>query len=100
MFQWLNHLSVKGHKVSDKQIRERAREECFRIYSRDWRPSNGWLIGFKARIKRKELQNLTLNEDGTELRDESEPRGIAKWVEKIRVCLLIRIVIHLIYFVE
>lgn len=85
LYQWLNHQSVKSTKVSDRAIRERAREECIRLYNRDWKPSNGWLIGFKARMKRKEsFQAINTNSDPNSFYGDSQIKVPNRWIEKIR----------------
>lgn len=83
---------MKSTKVTDKAIRDRAREECKRIYNRDWKPSNGWLTGFKGRMKRKELQ-LQINpammpmSDQSTFFGETELKTQMKWIEKIKVSM-------------
>ena len=81
---------MKSVKVTDKTIRDRARDECKRIYNRDWKPSNGWLTGFKGRMKRKELQlqmHPNMQMDQNSIFGETELKSQMKWIEKIKVWL-------------
>lgn len=58
VYVWILFSKSRGINVSDKAIREKAREEYSRIYGKDWNPSNGWVAGFKSRIRRREFSHL------------------------------------------
>lgn len=98
LYQWLNHHTMKSVKVTDKQIKEKARDECKRIYNLDWKPSSGWLNGFKTRLKRKDtfqsvvnttvnspLEIFTLSNSPCKHPSEKVNDRVAKWIEKIKV---------------
>jgi hypothetical protein len=89
LYQWMDEHNLHDIKVTDKQIRDQAREECLRIYNREWKPSNGWLIGFKARMKKKDMQPdepILDHDHGFSFNEiEVKGQGPSRWVERIKV---------------
>eukprot|EP00595_Chromulina_sp_UTEXLB2642_P001122 CAMPEP_0196768162 /NCGR_PEP_ID=MMETSP1095-20130614/42423_1 /TAXON_ID=96789 ORGANISM="Chromulina nebulosa, Strain UTEXLB2642" /NCGR_SAMPLE_ID=MMETSP1095 /ASSEMBLY_ACC=CAM_ASM_000446 /LENGTH=189 /DNA_ID=CAMNT_0042137365 /DNA_START=243 /DNA_END=812 /DNA_ORIENTATION=- len=87
LFLWLNHPNIKALKLSDKAIRDKAKDEFFRVYGKEWKPSAGWLVGFKARCKKKDFLNSVSQPDinhqafGMNGEPDSKP---ARWIEKMK----------------